>query len=54
MIGYKDTDFNDFVEKFIDWNPDTKISTYDALNQIWVLKGLPPQIMIHQKKFILF
>ena len=42
IIGDEDPDFNDFVEKCLDWNPDTRLTPDDALKHIWVLKGLPP------------
>lgn len=50
IIGDEDPDFNDFVEKCLDWNPDTRLTPDDALKHIWVLKGLPPQVLIHHQK----
>ena len=47
VIGDEDSDFNDFIEKCLDWNPDTRMTPDDALKHIWVLKGLPPQVLIH-------
>lgn len=42
VIGDEDSDFNDFIEKCLDWNPETRMTPDDALKHIWVLKGLPP------------
>jgi dual specificity tyrosine-phosphorylation-regulated kinase 2/3/4 len=50
VIGDEDPDFNDFVSKCLDWNPNTRLTPDDALKHIWVLKGLPPQVLIHHQK----
>jgi dual specificity tyrosine-phosphorylation-regulated kinase 2/3/4 len=50
VIGDEDPDFNDFVIKCLDWNPNTRLSPDDALKHVWVLKGLPPQVLIHHQK----
>lgn len=50
VIGDEDADFNDFVIKCLDWNPQTRLSPDDALKHVWVLKGLPPQVLIHHQK----
>jgi len=42
VIGDEDSDFNDFVIKCLDWNPETRLTPDDALKHVWVLKGLPP------------
>jgi dual specificity tyrosine-phosphorylation-regulated kinase 2/3/4 len=42
VIGDEDDDFNDFVIKCLDWNPNTRLTPDDALKHVWVLKGLPP------------
>ena len=47
VIGDEDPDFNDFVTKCLDWNPLTRITPDEALKHVWVLKGLPPQVLIH-------
>lgn len=47
VMGEEDPDFLDFVEKCLDWNPETRLSPDDALRHVWVLKGLPPQVLIH-------
>ena len=42
IIGDEDPDFNDFVKKCLEWDPEKRLSPDDALKHIWVLKGLPP------------
>ncbi len=50
LIGDEDPDFLDFVQKCLDWNPETRLSPDDALRHVWVLKGLPPQVLIHHQR----
>eukprot|EP00347_Sterkiella_histriomuscorum_P019859 403340035 len=50
LIGDEDPEFLDFVEKCLDWNPETRMTPDDALRHIWVLKGLPPQVLIHHQR----
>ena len=50
VLGDEDPDFNDFIKKCLDWNPETRMTPDDALRHIWVLKGLPPQVLIHHQK----
>lgn len=50
VIGDEDPDFNDFVIKCLDWNPNTRLTPDEALKHVWVLKGLPPQVLIHHQK----
>merc|ERR1719223_2344552 len=50
VIGDEDPDFNDFVARCLDWNPETRLTPDEALKHVWVLKGLPPQVLIHHQK----
>ena len=50
VIGDEDPDFTDFVERCLEWNPTKRLTPDDALKHIWVLKGLPPQVLIHHQK----
>jgi dual specificity tyrosine-phosphorylation-regulated kinase 2/3/4 len=50
IIGDEDDDFNNFIKKCLDWNPDTRMTPDEALKHIWILKGLPPQVLIHHQK----
>lgn len=47
ILGDEDPDFTDFVKKCLSWDPETRMSPEDALRHIWILKGLPPQVLIH-------
>ena len=47
IIGDEDLDFLDFVERCLEWNPEKRLTPDEALRHIWVLKGLPPQVLIH-------
>ena len=47
VIGDEDPDFNDFIIKCLEWDPEKRLTPDDALKHIWVLKGLPPQVLIH-------
>lgn len=47
VIGDEDPDFTDFVEKCLCWNPKERLSPDEALKHVWILKGLPPQVLIH-------
>ena len=47
IIGNEDPDFLDFVKKCLDWDPEERMTPDDALRHVWILKGLPPQVLIH-------
>jgi len=47
ILGDEDLDFVDFVKKCLVWDPDERITPDEALRHVWVLKGLPPQVLIH-------
>jgi len=47
VIGDEDPDFTDFVQKCLEWNPQKRLTPDQALKHVWVLKGLPPQVLIH-------
>ena len=42
ILGNEDPDFNDFLIKCLDWNPETRLTPEEALRHVWILKGLPP------------
>lgn len=50
VIGDEDPDFTDFVLKCLDWDPNKRLTPDAALKHVWVLKGLPPQVLIHHQK----
>lgn len=47
VIGDEDPDFTDFVTKCLQWDPNKRMCPDQALKHVWVLKGLPPQVLIH-------
>ena len=50
VIGNEDPDFNDFVKKCLIIDPEKRLTPDEALKHVWVLKGLPPQVLIHHQK----
>jgi dual specificity tyrosine-phosphorylation-regulated kinase 2/3/4 len=47
ILDCKDSQFVDFVEKCLDWNPESRMSPDAALRHPWILEGLPPKVLIH-------
>lgn len=50
VVGNEDPDFLDFVKKCLCWHPEKRMTPDEALKHVWVLKGLPPQVLIHHQK----
>jgi serine/threonine protein kinase len=50
VMGDEDPDYLDFVSKCLEWNPDKRMTPDEALRHVWVLKGLPPQVLIHHQR----
>ena len=44
--------FQDFIAKCLDWDPEARITPFDALMHEWIIEGLPPQVLIHHKKML--
>lgn len=44
--------FHDFISKCLEWDPDKRITPFDALMHEWIIEGLPPQVLIHHKKML--
>jgi len=47
IIGDEDEDFTDLVRGCLEWDPEKRLTPDQALKHVWVLKGLPPQVLIH-------
>jgi dual specificity tyrosine-phosphorylation-regulated kinase 2/3/4 len=47
VMGDEDPDFNDFVQRCLTMDPRKRLTPNQALRHVWVLKGLPPQVLIH-------
>lgn len=50
VIGEEDPDFTSFVAACLEWDPKKRLTPDEALKHIWILKGLPPQVLIHHQK----
>lgn len=50
VMGNEDPDYLDFVQRCLEWNPEKRLTPDEALRHIWVLKGLPPQVLIHHQR----
>jgi dual specificity tyrosine-phosphorylation-regulated kinase 2/3/4 len=50
VIGDEDPEFTEFVQKCLEWNPNERMTPDEALKHVWILKGLPPQVLIHHQK----
>jgi dual specificity tyrosine-phosphorylation-regulated kinase 2/3/4 len=50
LLGDEDLDFLDFVKKCLEWDPDQRMTPDEALRHIWILKGLPPQVLVHHQR----
>lgn len=50
LLGDEDPDFLDFVQKCLEWDPETRMTPDMALRHIWILKGLPPQVLVHHQR----
>ena len=47
VMGDEDPHFTDFVCKCLEIDPSARMTPDEALKHVWVLKGLPPQVLIH-------
>jgi dual specificity tyrosine-phosphorylation-regulated kinase 2/3/4 len=47
ILECEDQNFVHFIEKCLDWNPETRMSPDQALRHPWILEGLPPKVLIH-------
>ena len=47
ILETDDQNFIDFVKKCLDWNPLTRLTPDQALWHIWVLEGLPKNVLKH-------
>ena len=50
VMGDEDPDYLDFVSKCLEWDPEKRMDPDDALRHVWILKGLPPQVLIHHQR----
>jgi dual specificity tyrosine-phosphorylation-regulated kinase 2/3/4 len=50
MIECDEDHFLDFLHHCMDWNPLTRFTPDQALRHIWVLEGLPKNVLYHHCK----
>jgi hypothetical protein len=36
----------------LDWDPQTRITPYEALLHEWIVEGLPPMVLLHHKRML--
>jgi len=36
----------------LEWDPEKRITPFEALMHDWIIEGLPPQVLIHHKKML--
>ena len=44
--------FQDFINRCLEWDPEKRITPFEALMHDWIIEGLPPQVLIHHKKML--
>lgn len=44
--------FLDFIRKCLEWNPEKRMTPFDALMHEWIIEGLPSQVLVHHKKML--
>ena len=44
--------FIDFVKRCLEWDPEKRITPYEALMHQWIIEGLPHQVLIHHKNML--
>ena len=47
VMGDEDPDFTDFVVRCLEMDPKKRMTPDQALKHVWILKGLPPQVLVH-------
>jgi hypothetical protein len=36
----------------LDWDPQTRITPFEALMHDWVIEGLPPKVLLHHQRML--
>ena len=52
VIRNSSNTFVDFIERCLDWDPQTRITPYEALLHDWIIEGLPPKVLLHHKRML--
>ena len=52
VLGCQHQNFLDFIERCLDWDPQTRITPFEALMHDWVIEGLPPKVLLHHQRML--
>ena len=52
VLRCQSSSFVEFIERCLDWNPETRITPYEALVHDWIIEGLPPKVLQHHKRML--
>jgi dual specificity tyrosine-phosphorylation-regulated kinase 2/3/4 len=44
--------FQDFIKRCLEWDPEKRMTPFDALMHDWIIEGLPEQVLVHHKKML--
>ena len=42
-----DQSFLNFIARCLEWDPNTRLNLDEGLQHEWIIKGLPPNIILH-------
>ena len=51
-MGCTSPSFIDFIERCLDWDPQTRMNPLEALMHEWIIEGLPPKVLVHHKRML--
>ena len=52
VMGCTSPSFIDFIERCLDWDPQTRMNPLEALMHEWIIEGLPPKVLVHHKRML--
>ena len=52
IIGDGGETFFDFIVQCLNWDPEKRITPFDALQHPWILEGLPRRVLIHHQRML--
>lgn len=44
--------FLNFISRCLEWDPEKRITPFEALMHDWIIEGLPPQLLVHHQKML--
>jgi len=42
-----DMEFVNFIARCLEWDPEKRLTPEEGLSHVWITKGLPPNIVLH-------